>query len=126
MARSSTCTSRPVTQVPPDRFVRSRSVVARGIGGELLIVPVRRGVGDLTSLYSLNGSGATLWEALAAEKTAAELAGVLEQDYDLAGRDARADVERFLREMSQLGLVQCAPAPADPAPSPREPAEGKG
>ncbi|HXZ28366.1 MAG TPA: PqqD family protein [Terriglobales bacterium] len=126
MPSNATRDSRPIPHVSPARFVRSRSVVARGIGGELLIVPVRRGVGDLTSLYSLNGSGATLWEALAAEQTAADLAGVLEQAYDLAGRDVVADVERFLREMSQLGLVQCAPAPADPRPSPREPAEGKG
>ena len=106
-------------------FVHSRSVVARGIGGEVLIVPVRRGVGDLTSIYSLNGSGAALWEALAAEKTATELVGVLEQHYDLAGRDPRADVERFLHDLSQLGLVQCAPGPSPESP-PRSQAEGMG
>ena len=117
--------SAPGTRVLTGRFIRSRSVVARGIGGEVLIVPVRRGVGDLTSIYSLNGSGAALWEALAAEKTAAELVGVLEQDYDLAGCDARADVEHFLSDMSQLGLVQSAEAPA-PASPPRPSAEGTG
>ncbi len=36
------------------RFVRNREVVARQIEGELVIVPIRRGVGDLNSLYTLN------------------------------------------------------------------------
>ena len=35
-------------------YVRASSVVSRVIAGETLIVPVRGGVGDLASIYSLN------------------------------------------------------------------------
>ena len=38
-------------------FIRSRDVVARVVAWETLIVPVRAKVGDLTSIYSFNGTG---------------------------------------------------------------------
>jgi len=49
------------------QFVRSENVVSRVIAGETLIVPVRRGVADLASLFSFNQVGGTIWEAI--EKT---------------------------------------------------------
>lgn len=35
------------------RFIRNREVESRQIDGESVIVPIRRGVGDLNSLYTL-------------------------------------------------------------------------
>ena len=49
------------------RFIRNRDVVSRQIEGELIIVPVRRGVGDMNSLYTLNPVGSVLWEFMAQE-----------------------------------------------------------
>jgi len=42
------------------RFIRNREVVSRQIEGELILVPIRRGVGDLNSLYTLNQVGLVL------------------------------------------------------------------
>ena len=42
-------------------YVRSESVVSRVIAGETLIIPVRKGVGDLASIYSLNEVASTIW-----------------------------------------------------------------
>ena len=42
------------------QYVRSESVVSRVIAGETLIVPVRRGLADLASLYSFNPTGLSL------------------------------------------------------------------
>ena len=47
------------------RYVRSDSVVSRVIAGETLIVPIRRGVGDLASIYSLNEIATAIWSAIA-------------------------------------------------------------
>jgi len=55
------------------QFVRSENVVSRVIAGETLIVPVRRGVADLASLFSFNQVGSTIWEAIEQPRTVDEL-----------------------------------------------------
>jgi len=50
-------------------LVRSESVVARVVGGETLIVPVRAKVGDLASIYSFNRTGTLIWKLLTSPKS---------------------------------------------------------
>jgi hypothetical protein len=88
-----------------DTYIRSNEVVTRVIGGELLIVPVRGKVGDLASIYSLNGVGTALWEALAKPVKVEDLAQLIVRQYDVPWDRAHGDLEQFLTEMSSLGLV---------------------
>jgi hypothetical protein len=88
-----------------DRYVRSDVVVSRLIAGETLVVPVRGGVGDLASIYTFNPTGTTIWAALDSPKDVEELTRLIEQEYEVSGSDARADVVRFLNEMRAAGLV---------------------
>ena len=88
------------------QFVRSDNVVCRVIAGETLIVPVRRGVADLASLFSFNSVGGTIWEALEKPRTADELAAVVASTYDVSPEKARADLELFLNEAEVAGVVQ--------------------
>jgi hypothetical protein len=88
-----------------DRYVRSDVVVSRLIAGETLVVPVRGGVGDLASIYTFNPAGTTIWAALDRPKDLEELARLIEQEYEVSGSDARADVVMFLNEMRATGLV---------------------
>jgi len=88
-----------------DRYVRSDVVVSRLIAGETLVVPVRGGVGDLASIYTFNPTGTTIWAALDSPKDLDDLTRLIEQEYEVSGSDARADVVRFLDEMRATGLV---------------------
>jgi hypothetical protein len=85
--------------------MRSDVVVSRLIAGETLVVPVRGGVGDLASIYTFNPAGTTIWAALDRPKDVEELARLIEQEYEVSGSDARADVLLFLNEMRAAGLV---------------------
>jgi hypothetical protein len=91
-------------------FVRSESVVARVVGGETLIVPVRAKVGDLASIYSFNGTGTLIWKLLASPKTVAEMAAAVAQEYEVEVAQAEQDVTNFVIEMKAVGLVE-VPAP---------------
>ena len=94
-----------------DKYVRSGDVVTRVIGGELLIVPVRGKVGDLASIYSLNGIGATIWEALANPVSVKDLTGMIASQYEVTSDQAHSDLELFLAEMTTAGLVGTVSAP---------------
>jgi coenzyme PQQ synthesis protein D (PqqD) len=88
------------------QFVRSDNVVSRVIAGETLIVPVRRGVADLASLFSFNRVGSTIWEAIEKPRTVDELVAVVADTYDVTADKAREDLEVFLNEAQAAGVVQ--------------------
>jgi len=89
-----------------NRFVRSQAVVARDIGGETLIVPVRGKVGDLGSIYTFNGTGTLIWKLLERPSTAMELAIRVAQEYEVEAEKAEQDVGEFLEDMKSAGLVE--------------------
>ena len=88
------------------QFVRSDNVVSRVIAGETLIVPVRRGVADLASLFSFNQVGSTIWEAIEKPRTVDELVTLVADAYDVTPEKAREDIEVFLNEAQAAGIVQ--------------------
>jgi hypothetical protein len=100
--------ARPIEQI----YVRSQTVVSRRVGGETLIVPVRGKVGDLASIYSFNGTGSTIWQALESPRGVSQLIGALEGEYEVERGQAQRDVERFLQDMLSVGLVETRPAAA--------------
>jgi hypothetical protein len=87
-------------------FVRSQSVVARVVAGEMLIVPVRAKVGDLASIYSLNGTASLIWKLLESPRTVAELAAAVAREYEVEAGQAERDVNEFVGEMKAVGLVE--------------------
>ena len=85
-------------------FIRSESVVSRVIAGETLIIPVRKGVGDLASIYSLNPVATVIWQAKQQIVTA------IEQEFAGDRQQIEHDLDSFLDEMHSAGLI----APVEP------------
>ena len=87
------------------RYIRSESVVSRVIADETLIVPIRRGVGDLASIYSLNPVASAIWNAISQPLTKPEIVQVLQREFEAKEETVAADVESFLAEMEAASLV---------------------
>ena len=92
------------------KFVRSDAVVTRAIAGETLIIPVRGGVGDLASIYSLNEVGTRIWDLLATPTSVEELVGALEQEYEVSRDRLFNDLTLLLADMQSAGLSALADA----------------
>jgi hypothetical protein len=80
----------------------SEDVVAREIEGEIIIVPLVSGIGDLEDeLYTLNETGRAIWQKLDGSVTLEQVAATLCSDYsgDLAivQRDVVGLVEELVR-----------------------------
>ena len=86
-------------------YVRSDSVVSRVIAGETLIVPVREGVGDLASIYSLNEVGSEIWQAIVRPISKEEIIQAIEQKFAGERPQIELDVKGFLEEMQGVGLI---------------------
>ena len=95
-------------QTDPVRHVQSGAVVSRQIAGEMLAVPIRKGVGDLDSVYTFNELGARLWLMLEQGRTTEELADWVRVNYEVSAEQAFADVARFVCELREERLVRTA------------------
>lgn len=82
------------------RFHPSADIVARTIEGQLLIVPLISGVGDLEDeLYTLNETGRAIWEKLDGSRTIDEVAREMAREFDVAEDVARLDVMNLVEEL---------------------------
>lgn len=91
------------------RYQRRSGVVARRVAGELLLVPlVGRAVDERTrsaELYVLNHTGEFLWQHLSSPISVADLARKLMNEFEITAELARADAEKFLDSLREVGAV---------------------
>jgi hypothetical protein len=98
------------------RYRRTEEFVARAIAGETVLVPIRRQIGDLESIYTLNDVATFIWERLAETATVAEIALALDDAFAGDPAEMRNDLDTFLAELLDLGAIRPADA-ADPTAS---------
>jgi Coenzyme PQQ synthesis protein D (PqqD) len=87
------------------RFIRNHEVVSRKIEGELIIVPIRSGVGDLNSLYTLNPVGSVLWDFMTEGHTVSEMVERVCEEFEVTRAQAQQDIKTFLDSLLQEKLV---------------------
>lgn len=104
LPRSEYLTSRLNTT--PVRHTRNTATVSREVAGETIVVPICRGVGDLDSVYTFNTVGRSLWHLLENCHSVEELANWIVTHYDVDAKQAVADVQSYLTELQEVGLVR--------------------
>ena len=55
------------------RYRKDESVVSRKIADEVILVPIRKNVGDLESIYTLDEVGARIWELIDGIRSLADI-----------------------------------------------------
>jgi hypothetical protein len=84
----------------------SEDVVAREIEGELILVPLTAGIGDMEDeLYSLNPSGFAIWQKLDGQRSLGEVVAALAEEYDASRTALEADVLGFAVELTRRGIL---------------------
>jgi len=87
-------------------YARREGIVLREVAGEHILVPIRRNVADLKSIFALNDVGRCIWELLdGARGFDAVLAGLVER-FDVSPEEASADLRSFVDRLSQAGLLE--------------------
>jgi len=85
---------------------RKADFVLQNVGGENLLVPIGAQVMDLNGLITLNATGRCLWELLAQDRSAEDLAAALPERFEVDIQRARADVQVFIEEITRIGLLE--------------------
>jgi hypothetical protein len=85
--------------------IRSPSVVTRKTGNEYVLVPVTNNIADMNSVYTLNETGAFLWELINGENTIEDMIEALIREYDIDEQTATNDVFEFINEMRKYLII---------------------
>lgn len=84
----------------------SKEVITRQIEGELVIVPMISGVGDLNSqMYSLNETGTAVWEKLDGKTRLEDIIRDLAKEYNTSYDQAKADILDIMELLEKMGLL---------------------
>jgi hypothetical protein len=86
-------------------FKKSDAMVFRKIGDEYILVPVRQGVGDLESIYTLNETAARIWELLDGTAKGAEIRDKMAQEFDVTPEEAEKDLVHHLKELASIQAI---------------------
>jgi len=87
-------------------YTKSQDLVEREIEGELIIVPLTSGIGDLEDeLFSLNEIGRDVWARIDGKRRVSQIVKELEVIYDIERKKIIADVLGFLAELAKRKLI---------------------
>lgn len=83
----------------------SPSVVTRKTGNEYVLVPVANNIADMNSVYTLNETGAFIWEQIDGERTIDKIIDLVIQEYDIDKDSASKDVYDFIANMQKFLII---------------------
>jgi len=81
-------------------------VVSRKIADELILVPVRRNVAEMESLYTLNEVGARIYELIDGRRTVREISDVIVEEFDVSPTQAETDVQELLEKLTTIKSIE--------------------
>jgi hypothetical protein len=81
-------------------YTPSEEIVAREIEGELLIVPLTAGIGDMEDeLYTFNETGRAIWNLLDGERDLSSVVAILAEEYKAPEGEIEEDVIGLVSEL---------------------------
>jgi hypothetical protein len=87
-------------------YIPSADIVARDIEGELIIVPVVAGIGDIEDeLYALNDPGKAIWEKLDGKRTLKDVIEELSLEFESPKSQIEEDVTGLVEELLKRKML---------------------
>jgi len=85
---------------------QSPSIVTRKTGNEYVLVPVANNIADMNSVYTLNETGAFIWEQIDGKKNVKDLIEALISEYEIDKETATGDVFSFIEDLNKYLIIK--------------------
>ena len=85
---------------------QSTSIVTRKTGNEYVLVPITDNIADMNSVYTLNETGAFIWEQIDGKRSVEDIITLLTEEYDINKQKAESDVFNFIDDMSKYVIIK--------------------
>jgi hypothetical protein len=88
-----------------ERYQKDPNIVFRNIVGEAILVPVRKNLGDLESIYALNETAARAWELLDGQRTLADIRDQITAEYEATPEEVGQDLLELFDQLVAIKAV---------------------
>ena len=96
------------------KFTKSDSVVERKVRNSRILVPLNNSNARIDSIYTLNPTGAFVWDMVLLGLSDDEIVARLTDEYNVGEDSARQDTERLLNELMAAGALKTVEAGDQP------------
>ncbi len=83
----------------------SPSIVTRKTGNEYVLVPIANNIADMHSVFTLNETGAFIWEQINGVRSVEEIIDLLTAVYNIDNEKASSDVFAFIDDMYKYLII---------------------
>jgi len=86
-------------------FTKDPNIVSRKIADEVILVPIRKNVGDLESIYTLNEAAARIWELVDGQRKVKEIKEILVEEFEVSAQEAEKDLIEYLQQLEKIEAI---------------------
>ena len=87
-------------------YARNDRVVSRRIVDELILVPIRKSVAEMETLYTLNDVGARVYDLIDGHRRVREIVEAIVSEFAVTAEAAEADVREFIAQLLQIESIR--------------------
>jgi hypothetical protein len=88
------------------RYEKDSSIVYREIAGEAVLVPVRRNLADMESIYTLDEVGAFIWDLVDGQRTMGDVRDRVLDEYNVEPEVLDSDLFEFVEQLKSIGALR--------------------
>ncbi len=87
-------------------YKKSDSIVSRKIADEFILVPIRRKLADVNSIYLLQEDVSfRIWELIDGQRPVGEIKEIICEEFDVSPEQAQNDLIEFLNQLHEIGGI---------------------
>ena len=83
----------------------SPSIVTRKTGNEYILVPIANNIADMNSVFTLNETGAFIWELIDGKRCVEDIINALIAEYEIDYENASKDIFSFIENMRKYLII---------------------
>lgn len=87
-------------------YAQRELIVLRRIAGEHLLVPIRNHLSQMRAIFTLTGTGVTIWGLLDGVRPLADVRDALVERFEVESEQAWTELCGFVEHLEESGLVQ--------------------
>jgi hypothetical protein len=84
----------------------SPSVVSRKTGNEYVLIPVTGNIADMDSVYTLNETGAFIWDHIDGIRSIKDISIAVRNEFDVDEETAADDVKNFIENLNRYLIIK--------------------
>lgn len=81
------------------------NIVTRVIAEEMILIPLRKNVGDMDFIYTLNETAARIWKLMDGDHSTGEVCQLIINEFDIEQDQAEKDLNELIVDLKEIGAI---------------------